>query len=35
MNATSEKTENEEEKEKEKEREDDDVTDRQMTHQLM
>lgn len=33
MNATSEKTENEEEKEKE--REDDDVTDRQMTHQLM
>lgn len=35
MNATSEKTENEEEKEKEKERDDDDVTDRQMTHQLM
>lgn len=33
MNATSEKTENEEEIEKE--REDDDVTDRQMTHQLM
>lgn len=33
MNAAREKTENEEEKEKE--RKDDDVTDRQMTHQLM